>query len=98
MALGVLEHLEQHPELDAVRVRLDLARRWRELVVRPGMLLRFSLGGEVRQLYVRILNYGLLDVLVHRGPPLLVTALYFHCDLRPASELPGDPLLLPNLR
>src|SRR2546427_1375131 len=98
MALGVLEHLEQHPELDSVGMRLDLAWRRRELVVRPGILLRVSLRREVRQLDVRIGNNGLLDVLVDRGPPLLVTALDFHGHLGSTLGLPRDLLLLQNLR
>src|SRR6267378_1552983 len=98
MALGVLEHLEQHPELDAIGVRLDLAWRWRQLVVRPRMLLRFSFGGEVRQLDVRVGDDGLLDVLVHRGASLLVTTFDFHGHLGPAGELPGNLLLLQNQR
>src|SRR3989475_11805603 len=98
MALGVLEHLEQHPELDSVGMRLDFAWRRRELVVRPGILVRFSVRREVRQLDVRIGNNGLLDVLVDRGPPLLVTALDFHGHLGSTLGLPGDLLLLQNLR
>src|SRR2546426_337807 len=98
MALGVLEHLEQHPELDAIGVRLDLTWRWRELVVGPPMLLGFSFRGAVRQLDVRIGNDRLLDVLVHRGAPLLVTALDLHGHLGSAGELPGDLLLLQNPR
>src|SRR5262245_40006976 len=49
VARRVLEHLQEHPELDAIRVRLDLAWRWRKLVVRPGMLPGFSFGREVPQ-------------------------------------------------
>src|SRR2546430_3080420 len=67
VALRVLEHLEQHPELDAVGMRLDLARRLRHLVVRPGMLLGFPFRRQVRQLDVRIRDDRLLDVFVHRG-------------------------------
>src|SRR5438309_3759013 len=77
-------------------MRLDLAWRWRELVVRPGMLFCFSLRGEVRQLDVRIGNDGLLDVLVHRGPSLLVTALHFDGHLGPTLGFPVDLLLLQN--
>src|SRR2546426_1062814 len=98
MALGVLEHLEQHPELDPVRMRLDLARRGRELLVRPGMLLRFALRGEVRQLDVRIRDDRLLDVLVDRGTPLLVPALDLHGHLGSTRGLPGDLLVLQNQR
>src|SRR5207244_11159979 len=94
MALGVLEHLEQHPELDSVGMRLDLAWRWRELVVRPGILLRFSLRREVRQLDVRIGDDGLLDVLVDRGPPLVVPPVDFHGHRGPTLGLPAAPLLL----
>src|SRR5207244_8728942 len=85
-------------ELDSVWMRLDLAWCWRELVVRPGILLRLSLRREVRQLDVRIGNDGLLDVLVDRGPPLLVTTLDFHGHLGSPLGLPGDLLLLQNLR
>src|SRR2546428_834224 len=53
MARRVVEHLEQHPELDAVGMRLDLARRRRELVVRPAVFLRLAFGGGVRQLDAR---------------------------------------------
>src|SRR2546427_203549 len=98
VALGILEHLEQRSKLDAVGMRLDLAWRWRELVVRPGMLFRFALRGKVRQLDVRIRDDGLLDVLVHRGPPFLVTTLYLDGDLRPALALPLNSLFLENPR
>ena len=33
LALGVLEHLEEHPELDAVGMRLDFFRRRRQFVI-----------------------------------------------------------------
>src|SRR3989441_696304 len=62
------------------------------------MLFRFSLRGEVGQLDVGIGDDGLLDVLVHRGPPLLVTALDFHGHLGPPVGLPGDLLLFQNPR
>src|SRR6266852_250959 len=96
MALGVLEHLEQHPELDPVRMRLDLARRGRELLVRPGMLLRFALRGEVRQLDVRIRDDRLLDVLVDRGTPLLVPALDLHGHLGSSSRATGPKMRVPT--
>src|SRR5947208_17165606 len=98
MALGVLEHLEQHPELDPVRMRLDLARRGTELLVRPRMLLRFALRGEVRQLDVRIGNDGLLDVLPDRGSPLLIPALEFPAHMGSTRALPGNLLLFLNQR
>src|SRR5207247_5085122 len=83
---------------DPGRMRLELARRGRELLVRPRMLLRFALRGEVRQLDVRIGNDGLLDVLVDRGAPLLIPALDFHGHLGSTRGLPGDLLLLQNQR
>src|SRR5437016_14596453 len=98
MALGVLEHLEQHPELDSVGMRLDLAWRRRELVVRPGILLRVSIRREVGQLDVRIGNNGLLEELADRGPPLLVTALDVHGHLGSTLELPGEKLPIQTLR
>src|SRR2546427_12854027 len=94
MALRDLEHLEQHPKLDAIGVRLDLARRWRELVVGPPMLFGFSLRGAVGQLDVRIGNDRLLDELVHRGASLLVSTLGFHGHLGPTRDVPGDWILL----
>src|SRR5437899_1065222 len=98
VALRVLEHLEQHPELDAVGMRLDLARRLRNPVVRPGKLLGFSLGREVRELDVRVRDDRLLDVLVDRSAALLVAALDFHRHLGAARRLPVDLLLLQNQR
>ena len=38
VALGVVEHRQQHAELDAVGMRLDLARLGRQLVDRPRIL------------------------------------------------------------
>src|SRR2546428_10781489 len=96
VALGILEHLEQGSKLDAVGMRLDLAWRWREVVVRPGMLFRFALRGKVRQLDVRVRDDVLLYVLVHRGPPFLVTSLGLDGDLCPAFALPIIPLFLEN--
>src|SRR3989475_8119592 len=94
MARRVVEHLEQHPELDAVGMRLDLARRRRKLVVRPAVFLRLAFGGGVRQLDVRIGDDRLLDVLVDRRPAFLVPPLDFHRHLGPPWEFPGDLLLL----
>src|SRR2546422_8190782 len=62
------------------------------------MLFRLTLRGEVRQLDVRIRDDGLLDVLVHRGPSFLVTALDLDGDLRPALALPINSLFLENPR
>src|SRR4029453_16904705 len=72
VALCVLAHLEQHPELDAVGVRLDLTGRRRKLVVGPRMRLRLAFRRVIRQLDVRVGDDGLLDVLVDGGAPLLV--------------------------
>src|SRR5882724_2073203 len=79
-------------------MRLDLARRLRNLVVRPGMLLGLPFRREVRQLDVRIRDDGLLDVLVDRGAALLVAPLDLHRHLGAARRLPVDLLLLQNQR
>src|SRR5207249_12267652 len=69
MALGTLEHLQQHPELDPVGMRLDLARRRGELLVRAAKLLRLPFRSDVGHLDVRVGDDRLLDVFVDRGPP-----------------------------
>src|SRR5205823_7149892 len=62
------------------------------------ILLRLAFRGDVRQLDVRIRDDRLLEVLVDGGAPLLIAALDFHGDLRPARRLPGDLLLLEDAR
>ena len=98
MALGVVQHLEQHPELDAVGVRLDLTWRRGQFMNSPGIFLGLSVRGEVDELYVRIGDGGLLDILVHGGPPLLVSALDFEGHLGSPVVLPVDLLFLKNPR
>src|SRR5262249_22635749 len=94
VALRVLQHLEQHAERAAVGMRLDLARRLRHLVVRPGQDLRLPLGRQVRELDVRVRDDRLLEILVDRRAALLVPALDLEGDLGAARRLPLDLLLL----
>src|SRR5205823_10545593 len=74
MALRVLRHLEQHPELDAIGMRLDLARRRRELLVGPWILFRLAFGGDVRALDVPIRRDRPLELLVDVRAALPVVA------------------------
>src|SRR6266542_5669084 len=52
MALRVVQHPEQHAELDAVRMGLDLARGRRELLDRPVEPLRFAFHGLKGELHM----------------------------------------------
>jgi hypothetical protein len=74
-----VQHLEQHPELDAVRMRLDLARRRRELLVRPRVLLRLAVGRDVRELDVRF--------------AMMVCSTYSSTDARPFWYRPSTSML-----
>jgi hypothetical protein len=79
-------------------VRLDFTRLWRQLLDRPGIFFGFSLRGVVDELDVRIGNGNLLEILVHRGPPLLVAAFDFEGHLGSAMVLPIDLFSLENPR
>src|SRR5262249_36455397 len=94
VARRVVQHLEQHAELDAIGMRLDLARRRRQLLERPREFLGLTLRRHVRQLDVGIGDDRLLDVLVDRRTALLIPALHLQRHLRAARRLPGDLLLL----
>ena len=98
MALGIVEHFEQHAELDTVGVRLDFTRLRRQLLNRPGIFFGLSLRGVVDELDVRIGNGDLLEILVHRGPPFLVASLDFEGHLGAAMVLPIDLFSLENPR
>src|SRR2546428_10702163 len=98
MAARYLQPLEQQPDPDVGRMRLELAWRRRQLLVRPRVFLRLAFRRNVRQLDVRVRDDRLLDVFVDRGAPLLIPALDLHGDLRAAGRFPGDLLLLEDAR
>jgi hypothetical protein len=93
-----VQHPQQHPELDAVGMRLDLARRGRQLVDGARVLPRLALRGVVDQLHVRVGDGHLLEELVHRGAALLVAALDLERHLGAARVLPVDLLALEDAR
>ena len=94
VAPGVVEHSQEHPELDAVGMGLDLAGLGRQLVDRPRILPGLSLRRVVDELHVRIGDGRLREILVHRGAPLLVAPLDLERHLRAAGVLPVDLLAL----
>ncbi len=98
MALGVVEHFEQHPELDAVGVRLDLARLGRQLVNGPRIFFGLALRRVVDELDVRIGDRDLVEIFIDGGAPLLIPSLDFEGHLSPPVVLPIDLLVLKNPR
>ena len=98
VAPGVVQHAQEHAELDAVGMRLDLLRLGRQLVDRPRILPRLALRRVVDELHVRVGDGGLLEVLVHRGAALLVAPLDLERHLRAALVLPVDLLVLEDPR
>ena len=94
VAPGVVEHAQEHAELDAVGMRLDLAGRGRQLLDRPRVLPGVALRGVVDERHVRIGDRDLLEELVHRGAALLVAPFDLERHLRAARMVPVDLLAL----
>jgi hypothetical protein len=93
-----VQHPQEHAELDAVGMRLDLAGLGRQLVDRPRVLPRVALRRMVDEVHVRVGDGRLLEVLVHRGPALLVASLDLEHHLGAARVLPVDLLALEDPR
>ena len=98
MALGVLKHLEHHPELDAVGVWFDFTWRGRQFLNGARIFLGLSLRGMIDEFYVGIGDGGLLYILVHRGTPLLVTTFEFQGHLGSSVVIPLNLLFLEDPR
>src|SRR5262245_4932852 len=94
MARGVMQHLEQHAELDAIGVGLDLAGRLGQLFDRALEPPALALDGVIRERHMRVRYRDLLEVLVHRGAAFLVLALHLERDLGAARPVPVDLLVL----
>jgi hypothetical protein len=90
VAPGVVEHPQEHAELDPVGMRLDLARRGRQLVDRPPVLPGLPIRRVVDEGHVGVGDRGLLEILVHRGAALLVASLDLQGHLGPSLALPVD--------
>src|SRR2546428_9489207 len=56
--LGLVEHLQQDPQLHAVRMRLDLERRLGQLLRHARVLVTLSIGRHVRDAGVRVGHGG----------------------------------------
>ena len=95
--LGVLQHLEQHPELDAVRVRLDLLRLARQLVRRARVVMQLALGRPVGELEVRVGDHRLLEVRVDAGAAAAVGADELELDPRAVVVVPLDLLFVEDV-
>jgi hypothetical protein len=98
VATRVVEHAEEHPELDAVGVRLDLARLGWQLVDRPRVLPGLSLGSVIDELDMRIGDGRLLEILVDRRAALLIAPLDLERHLGAPRVLPVDLLVLEDPR
>ncbi len=94
VAPGVVEHSQEHAELDAVGMRLDLAGLGRQLLDRPRVLPGLALRRVVDERHVRVGDGDLLEELVHRGAALLVAPLDLERHLRAARVVPVDLLAL----
>jgi hypothetical protein len=94
VALGVVEHPEENAELDAVGMRLDLARLGRQLLDGARVLPALPFRCLVDELHVRIGDGHLLEKLVDRGTALLVAPLDFQRHLGAPRMLPVDLLAL----
>ena len=89
VAPRVVEHPQQHAELDAVGMRLDLARLGRQLLDRPRVLAGLAVRRAVDELHVRVGDGRLLEELVHRGAALLVAPLDLEGHLGAALVRPS---------
>src|SRR5215813_9394169 len=90
--------LQEDAELDAVGMRLDLARLGRQLGNGARILARLALRRAVDERHVRIGDGRLLEILVHRGAAFLVAPLDLQGDLGAALVLPVDLLALEDPR
>src|SRR5262249_23508638 len=98
VTLRVVEHPQEDAELDAVGMRLDLARLGRQLVNGARILPRLAFRRAVHERHVRIGDRRLLEIVVHRGAALLVAPRDLQGDLGAALVLPVDLLALEDPR
>jgi hypothetical protein len=98
VAPGVVQHPQEHAELDPVGMRLDLARLGRQLLDGARELARLAVGCVIDELDVRVGDGHLLEELVHRGATLLVAPLDLQRHLGAALVRPVDLLALEDSR
>ena len=93
LARRVAQHRVEHPELDAVGVRLDLLRLARKLVRDARELDALALRADVRERQVRVGDDGLLEVLLHARAPAAVGRDQLDLDARAVLLVPVDGVL-----
>ena len=98
MALRVLQHLQEHAELNAVRMGLDLAWRRRQFVIGPRILFRLAFRGMVDEPHVRIGNRSLFEPLINRRSAFLILSFDLERDLRSLWPIPLDLFILMHKR
>lgn len=98
MALRILQHLEQHAELNPIGVRLDLAWLRRELMIGARVFFRFPFRRMIDQFDVGIGDRGLFQPFIDRCTPLLILPFHFQRDLRAAWLFPINLLIFMNQR
>ena len=93
--LGFLEHADQAAQLDAVGMRLDLARFRRQRVGHPRAVPEAGVGIDIVQRHVGIGHGRLLQVFVDAAAAALVTGLQFDRHARAVIDFdPFDAVLL----
>ena len=94
-----LHHPDEHAELDAIGMRLDLGRFRREHIGAALEVLRFSaVRRRVENLTMRIGDRSLADVVVDRMPALFVGSDQFDFDFRSVRRFPLHYLVDDDLR
>ena len=97
-AFGVVQHLDQPAELDAVGMGLYLDRSGWELPGAAGEMQLLAVRVLVGDGEVRIGYGGLLQIDLDRVRPLLIVALHLHLDARAVRTVPLQPLLPVDVR
>ena len=97
-AFGVVQHLDQPAELDAVGMRFYLYRSRRELLDAAGEAKLVALRVLVDDGEVRIGDGRLLQIDLDRVRPLLIVALHLHLDPRTVRTVPFQLFLAVDVR
>ena len=82
-----LQHLNERPEFDPLRMRLDLLRLRRKFIDRSGILDLLVRRRHIGEPSVRVRDRRLLEVLVDGCSALLIATFELDGDLRPMSIL-----------
>ena len=79
-------------------MRFDFPRRWRQLVIGPGVFLWSAFRRVVNEPDVWVGDRRLFQPFVNRGAAFLILAFDLQCDLRSLRLVPFDLLVLMHQR